>query len=118
MSDGTPYVPSGVLAGHRLYFCSSGRNAGEVSCYDVNTGKPIYTKQKLPGMGTVYASFVAAADKIYVADRDGTVVVLANADTLEVLSTSELGEAIDATPAIAGDALYIKGDTHLYCISR
>ena len=118
MSDGTPYVPSGVLCGHRLYFCSSGRNAGEVSCYDVNTGKPIYAKQKLAGMGTLYASFVAASDKIYAVDRDGTVVVFANADTLTVLSTSELGEAVDATPAIAGDELYIKGDTHLYCIAR
>ena len=118
MSDGTPYVPSGVLCGHRLYFCSSGRNAGEVSCYDVNTGKPIFSKQKLPDMGTIYASFVAAGDKIYAADRDGTVVVFANADTLKILGTSELGEAIDATPAIVGDELYIKGDTHLFCIAQ
>jgi len=118
MSDGTPYVPSPVLCGNRLVFCSSGRNAGEVSCYDVNTGKPIYAKQKLPDMGTLYASFVAAGDKIYAADRDGTVVVFANADTFKILGTSQLGEAIDATPAIVGDELYIKGDTHLYCIAK
>ncbi|MCP4449972.1 MAG: PQQ-binding-like beta-propeller repeat protein [Planctomycetes bacterium] len=66
----------------------------------------------------VYASIVAAGDKIYAADRDGTVVAFANDNTLKVLSTRELGEAIDPTSAIAGDALYIKGETHLFCIAR
>lgn len=118
MSDGTPYVPSGVLIGDRLYFCASGGNRNIVSCYNVKTGQPVYSKQELPGIGTIYASFVAAGDRIYVCDRDGTVLVLKNSDTFEILGTSELGEPIDATPAIVGDELFIKGAEHLYCITQ
>jgi hypothetical protein len=61
---------------------------------------------------------VAAGDKIYVCDRDGTVLVLKHSDTFEILGTSELGEPIDATPAIVGDELFIKGAQHLYCIAQ
>jgi hypothetical protein len=37
---------------------------------------------------------------------------------LEVLATNALDEqAIDATPAIVGNDLILRGESHLYCIS-
>lgn len=118
MSDGTPYVPSGILSGDRLIFCASGNNAGIVSSYNVKTGKPVYSKQQLPEVRTIYASFVACPGQIYVADRDGTVVVLKNSDTFDVLAVNQLDSAIDATPAIVGDELYIKTAKTIYCIAK
>jgi hypothetical protein len=33
------------------------------------------------------------------------------------LAVNELGETIDASPAIVGNELYIRGESHLYCIA-
>jgi outer membrane protein assembly factor BamB len=118
MSDGTPYVPSGVLMGERLFFCGDGSNRGLVSCYNVKTGKALYARQSLEGVNTIYASFVGVGNRVYVAARNGTVAVLKNADTFEVLATNRLDDVFDATPAIVGDELYLRGSRHFYCIAR
>ena len=118
MSDGTPYVPSPVLMGERLFFCGDGGNRGVVSCYNAKTGKAVYSKQRLEGINTIYASFVGVGDRIYVAGRNGTVAVVKNADTFEVLATNELDDGFDATQAIVGDELYLRGDKYLYCVAK
>ncbi len=117
-SDGTPYVPSPVLMGQRLFFCADGRNKGIVSCYDTNTGKPLYSKQNLEGIDSIYASLVGVGDRVYVVGRNGTTMVLKNADTFEVLATNKLDDGIDASPAIVGNELYLKGMKYLYCIAK
>ena len=118
MSDGTPYVPSPVLMGERLFFCGDGGNRGRVSCYNARTGVALYSKQSLTGVDTLYASFVGVGDRVYVTARNGTVVVLRNADTFEVLAMNKLDDGFDATPAIVGDALYLRGAKSVYCIAR
>ena len=45
-------------------------------------------------------------------------MVIKDADKLEVVSTNSLGEGIDATPAPAGKELFIRGEKHLFCISK
>ncbi len=117
MKDGTPYVPSPVLMGDRLFFCGDGGNRGLISCTDAKTGQALYSKQALTGIDSIYASFVGVGDRVYVAGRNGTTVVVKNADTFEILATNKLGDGIDATPAIVGDELYIKGNKSLYCIA-
>ncbi|MCA9189505.1 MAG: PQQ-like beta-propeller repeat protein, partial [Planctomycetales bacterium] len=85
-TEGTPYVPSAVLSGHRLYFTKS--NNGILSCIDVRDGRPIIDQQRVPGLTNVYASPVAANGRIYFLGRDGTSVVIRDADELEVLATN------------------------------
>lgn len=118
MSDGTPYVPSGVLMGDRLFFCASGNNQGIVSCYNVKTGQALFSNGRLPDVNTIYSSFVGVADRIYIPARNGVVSVIKNADTFEVLATNRLDDTFDATPAIVGDELYLRGAQNLYCIAR
>jgi outer membrane protein assembly factor BamB len=118
MSDGTAYVPSAVLLGDKLFFCASDKNTGIVSCYDAKTGKALYSKQRLDGIDMIYASFVGVGDRVYVAGRNGTVVVLKNSDTFEVLAANKLEDTFDATPAIIGDELYLKGKKNFYCIAK
>ena len=48
------------------------------------------------------------------ASDEGTVVVFAAQDTLEVLARNELGEPILATPAIADGKIYVRTLAHLY----
>lgn len=113
---GTPYVPSPILAGDRLYFTQA--NTGMLTCLDVKTGKPLIDRERLPGINSLYASPVGAKDRIYFTGRDGTVVVIKQADKLEVLTANRLGEGIDASPAIVGKQLFLRGDKHLYCIEE
>ena len=55
---------------------------------------------------------------MYVAGRNGTTVVVKNADTFEVLATNKLDDGIDASPAIVGDELFLKGNKSMYCIAK
>ena len=64
------------------------------------------------------ASMVAVGDRLYVTGRDGTTVVLKHGDDVEVLATNTVGEAVDASPAIVGDVMYIRGAEHLFCVGE
>ncbi|HEY2412623.1 MAG TPA: PQQ-binding-like beta-propeller repeat protein [Pirellulaceae bacterium] len=112
----TPYVPSPLLSGHRLYFLK--RNDNILTCLDSRTGKPHYTGQRVEGLGTVYASPVAAGGNVYIVDRDGNTVVIKDADKLEVVSTNLLNDPTDASPAVVGNQLFLRSRKNLYCIGE
>jgi hypothetical protein len=114
--EGGPYVPSPLLYGDRLYF-TKGRNQ-ILSCVDARTGKAYIDQERIPGISDIYASPVAADGRIYITGRDGTTVVIRHADELEVLATNSVGEPVDASPAIAGDEIFIRGEKHLFCIGK
>lgn len=115
-SVSTPYATSPLLYDDKIYFMKKYR--GAISCYNAVTGAPIFVEAKLEGMRGCYASPVGAAGRVYIADRKGTVTVIKQSDTFEVLATNTLDEGFDASPAIAGDELYLKGEHHLYCIAK
>lgn len=112
----TPDVPSPLLSGRRLYF-HSGRK-GILSCLDAVTRKPFYSANRVEGIGEVYASPVAANGKVYLTSRDGTTVVIEDADEKKIVATNQLDEGVDATPAIAGAEMIVRGSKHLYCFSE
>lgn len=116
ITSGTPDVPSPVLSNGRLYF-HSGKD-GILSCVDAKTGKPHYTRERIEGLSRVYASPVAANGHVYLTGRDGTTVVIKDADKLKIVTTNSLGEPVDATPALVGNQLFIRSASHLYCISK
>ncbi len=113
----TPYVPSPVLAGERLYFFSG--NTGVLSCFNAKTGQPYYEATRVNDLGGgVYASPVAVADRVFLTGRDGKSVVIKNADAFEVLASNKLDDRIDASPAISGRDMFMRGSEHLYCIAE
>jgi outer membrane protein assembly factor BamB len=112
----TPYVPSPLLSGDRLYFFKS--NNGILSCLDINTGKPHFSAERIEGLQSVYASPVAAAGRVYLVGRDGTTVVIKDADKLEVLATNRLDDPIDASPAVVGKQLLLRSRQNLYCVEE
>jgi outer membrane protein assembly factor BamB len=113
---GTPYVPSPLLSGDRLYCLRS--NVGNISCFDAITGVAHYSGVQLEAVANVYASLVGAGGRVYVCGREGDVVVLADGPELSILATNSLGEGIDATPAIVDDEIFIRGSRHLFCIAK
>jgi outer membrane protein assembly factor BamB len=116
LDRGTPYVPSPVLVGRRLYFTQANTNV--LTCVDATTGKVLIDRDRLPNVGNFYASPVAAEGRIYFTDREGTTVVIKQGDKLVVLATNKLGEAVDASPALAGKQLFLRGEKHVWCIAE
>jgi outer membrane protein assembly factor BamB len=115
VGKGTPYVPSPLLDGDRLYFTQA--NTPLLTCLDTRTGKPLIDRERLPALESLYASPVGAAGRLYFVGRDGTTVVLKRADRLEVLAVNRLDEPIDASPVIVGRQLLLRGHGHLYCLA-
>jgi outer membrane protein assembly factor BamB len=113
--EGTPYVPSALLYGDRLYF-NKGNN-GVVSCLNAATGEPLVDQKRLAGISSIYASPVGAAGRVYYTGRDGATVVIRHADELEILATNPLGEAVDASPAVVDNQIFLRGERNLYCIA-
>ena len=81
-------------------------------------GKEHYVDQRLEGIGTVYASLVGAGDRLYVVGKNGNTMVIGQGPEYSVLSSNTLEDNFTASPAIAGNELFLRGHKHLYCIAR
>jgi outer membrane protein assembly factor BamB len=112
---GTPYVPSPLLDGELLYF--TGSNRGILSCLKAETGEPIIDRKRLEGISNIYASPVGAAGHIYFTARDGTTVVIARGSDPTILATNKLDDRFDASAAIVGNEIFLRGLEYLYCIA-
>ena len=112
----TPYVPSPIIYDDSLYFLKHLRNI--MTHLDAESGEIRYTEKRLEGIQGIYASPVAAAGKIYVVGKKGTSVVLRHSPEFEVLATNSLDDRFDASPAIAGDTLYLRGTRYLYALAE
>ena len=112
----TPYVPSPIAYQGRLYFFS--QNTGMLTVLEAKTGKVLVDAERIPGLSGVYASPVAANDCIYLTGRNGSVVVLKAADKVEIIATNVLDEKFDASPAVVGGELYLRGHEYLYSVGE
>lgn len=112
----TPYVPSPLLVGDRLYFFAN--NNAQLSVFDAREGKPLVDAERLDGIFGVYSSPTSAADRVYVVGRNGAVWVLKDGPVLEVLAKNKLDDGFDATPALVGNELFLRGKENLYAIAE
>ena len=115
LKENTPYVPSMVLVDKYLYMLKE--NRAILTCVDVSNGTVVFGPERLEGLSGVYASPLAVNDKVYLLGRDGAAMVLNSGPALEVLATNTLSDKFDASPAVVGDALYLRGRKYLFCVS-
>jgi len=116
LQRGTPYVPSPLLVGDKLYFFA-GNNA-TLSCLEAASGKVLIDNERLQGPSGFYASPVSAGSRIYLAGRNGTSLVLKASEKVEVIATNKLDENFDASPAVVGKELFLRGHEYLYCLAE
>jgi hypothetical protein len=109
-----PEIPSPLVYRDRLFVL---KNGGIVVARDAATGKTAF-EGRLGAPGGYYASPVAGGGRIYAASDVGVITVFEAGDRLEVLARADLGEAVFATPAIAGGNLYVRTDRHLYAFGE
>lgn len=112
----TPYVPSPLLYGNWLYFYAN--NNAQLSILDARDGQPQVDAERLEGMFGVYASPVGAADRVYLVGRDGNAWVIKNGPKVEVLAKNKLDDGFDASPAVAGREIFLRGRQSLYALSE
>jgi outer membrane protein assembly factor BamB len=111
----TPYVPSPLLVDNLIYVIDA--NNAILSCFDSLTGKPQFEHERLEGLYSVYASPVEAGDRVYVLGREGGCVVLKKGPAPEILATNKLDDPTDASMALVGREIFIRGHHNLYCIA-
>ena len=109
---GTPYVPSPLLYDDVLYFHN--HYQGVLTRVAADDGAERPGPIRLPGIRNVYGSPVAAADRVYVTDLNGTTVVLSHEDEPKVLARNRLDDRFSASAVLAGPDLYLRGAKYLY----
>jgi outer membrane protein assembly factor BamB len=112
----TPYVPSPMLYDGFLYFLKG--NSGILSVLDARSGTPHYQLRRLEGISEIYASPVAARDRVYLTSRDGTTLVIRHGATFDVLAKNSLDDGFDASAALVDGDIYLRGYRYLYDIAE
>lgn len=110
-SENLPDVSTPASDGKRLFLAT----ADELYCYEVKTGKLLW-KQEVKG--DFYSSPVIAGDMVYATTREGTTLIFRSADIYEAVGEGTLGPDVNATPAISGNKIFIRGDKELFCIGN
>ncbi len=110
------YVPSPLLKDGKLYYLKF--SSAQLSCTNAKNGEIYYSAVKPEGMSGVYASPVWANGNIYIIDRQGTCSVIKDGPEFKVIAQNKLDDNFDASPAIVGNDLILRGYKSLYCISK
>jgi outer membrane protein assembly factor BamB len=90
---------------------------GLAFCINARTGKSVY--QERLGSGRIYASGVLAENRIYYVSRENGTYVVAAKPEFELLAKNAINSdrsVFNATPAMSDGRIYLRSDTHLYCI--
>ena len=112
---GAPDVPTPVTDGGYFYMVD---DRGLATCLDAATGSPVWGPHRTPE-GTVSSSPVLADGKLYITNEDGVTTVLAAGPELKQLAVNELdGSYTLSSIAVAGEQLFVRTGTHLYCIGE
>jgi len=113
----TPYVPSPLLYDNILYFLKS--NNGLLSAFDAASGKPHYQVQRIAkALDEVFSSPVGADGRVYITSRDGVTTVIEHGPAYKVLAENTLDDAFDASMALAGSEIFLRGHKYLYAIGQ
>lgn len=105
-------VPSPILIDDMIFTINPG---GIVVCLNCETGDVLGKRRFI---GAYSASPIFANDKLYFCSEEGKISLI-NADPqMELVQVNRLDGRIKASPAVAGKALYLRSDTHLYRIEN
>ena len=110
-----PNVPTPLVYEDVMYLVKDG---GILTTLDPETGE-IYKQGRLAdALDKYYASPVAADGKVYLFSESGKGTVVKAAAEWEILSTSDFGADVYATPAIVGERVYVRTREGLYAFAE
>ncbi len=107
-------IGTGVVADDHHYYHNSG---GVVFCDNLRTGKTVW-KDRLPGAGKSWGSFVFSGGRIYTLSQAGdTVVFSASPEGLKVLARSDVDEETNSSLAISDGDIFLRSHEALWCFA-
>lgn len=107
-----PQKPSILLVDDLIYMIN---DVGIASAVEAKTGELVW--QSRVG-GTFSASPIHAAGRIYLFDEDGKTTVIQAGREFKVLAENQLDNGFMASPAVAGNALFLRTRQHVYRIEE
>jgi outer membrane protein assembly factor BamB len=114
-SKSLPNVPSPLLYEGVIYLMKEG---GILTTLDAKTGAVIKQARLTGAPGLYFASPIAGEGKVYMVSEEGKVTVLRAGGEWEILQVNDLGENVNATPAVVDSKLYIRTHQALYCFAK
>jgi outer membrane protein assembly factor BamB len=113
---GTPYVPSMLLYEDSLYFLTHYQNV--LTRVHGRSGRDAPGAIRLSSLESIYASPVGANGYVYITDLSGTTEVITHSAIPRTVSVNRLEERVNASLAIIGDEILIRGENHLFCVAN
>jgi outer membrane protein assembly factor BamB len=107
-----PKKPSLLLLGNLLYGIDDN---GVATCWEAATGRVVWNERV---GGNYSASPLAAPGRIYFFSEEGKITVIATGQEFRKLAESRLESGFMASPAVSGQALFLRTKTHLYRIEE
>jgi outer membrane protein assembly factor BamB len=105
-----PYVPTAVRRGPLAFLWS---DRGVVSCLDV-TSQTLVWKERVGGQ--YFASPLRVGDHLVNISRQGEVVILEAGPKFHMVTQFSLQEGTHATPAVAGQTMYVRTFSHVFAL--
>ena len=112
----TPYVPSPLLYQGNLFFLR--HYQGILTVLDAKSGEENAGPFRMPGFNEIYASPMAAANRIYIVSRGGATIILDSQNLPKVIGGNVLEDSFSACPIAVGKQLLLRGEKFLYCIEQ
>ncbi|GMQ80417.1 MAG: PQQ-binding-like beta-propeller repeat protein [Planctomycetia bacterium] len=110
-----PSAASPVVRGNRIYAVNP---AGVLTCGDTETGQILW---RLRLKGRFWATPLVVRNRLYLFNSDGLAQVVEETGAKgkgKLIGSSDFGEIIQGTPAVADGALFVRSDRHLWKIAR
>jgi len=107
-----PYIPAPLLYQDVYYMVKTG---GIITSIDPANGRVLKEGRSPGALGEYYASPVAADGKVFLANTEGKITVLKAGAQWEVLAVNEIGDEVNATPALSNGRLYVRTRGAVFC---
>ncbi|HUG89674.1 MAG TPA: PQQ-binding-like beta-propeller repeat protein [Planctomycetaceae bacterium] len=107
-NQSVPRRSTPLVLGELLFMMEDG---GTASCLDARSGEQVWRERVA---GAYWASPVAAGGRVYFFSQEGRTPVIEAGREFRIVADNQLDAGFNATPAIAGRAIYARTFTHLY----
>jgi outer membrane protein assembly factor BamB len=107
-----PQKPSIIFEGGNIFYANDG---GVASCLKADTGAELWHERI---EGEYSASPISANHHIYFFNQTGTATVIDASPEFHPVATNQLDDGFMASPAVAGNALFLRTKTHLYRVEE
>jgi outer membrane protein assembly factor BamB len=105
---------SPVVVGRNVYTISR----TVLACGDLFSGE-LKWQARLGDAKSIWSSPVVAGDKLYVFSEEGKCMVVQLGDEKgEIVETNDMGESVLGSPAISGNALFVRGVSSIWKIAQ